>query len=210
MKFKMQLRGTRCARRARCRKELHFSKRMRYEFVEISIRHNGFHVGSFRFASSRYIRFALPKDRLTGSNPMRENRYFPYRQLFLREFFPARRSAYQSPRGGKISRGKSGGREPMRTTGSRTTSIEHPMSLVPVKALHVSILSCISSLSDTHHQILSYSTRIYIHVSRVNDNDVTTTNFRLIRDNSDIYSDICKFSVKISIFHPVKEQHSSP
>lgn len=40
-------------------------------FVEISIRHNGFHVGSFRFASSRYIRFAFLKNRLTGSNPTR-------------------------------------------------------------------------------------------------------------------------------------------
>lgn len=40
-------------------------------FVEISIRHNGFHVGSFRFTSSRYIRFAFLKTRLTGSNPAR-------------------------------------------------------------------------------------------------------------------------------------------
>lgn len=110
----MQLRerAAHAGRGARFPKSVPLFGRMR-TFVEISIRHNGFHVDSFRFASSRYIRFALPKNRLTGSNPMRERAdILPRRPLFLRQFFPG---AHQSPRGGKISRGKSGEREPIRT-----------------------------------------------------------------------------------------------
>lgn len=82
-------------------------------FVEISIRHNGFHVDSFRFASSRYILFALPKNRLTGSNPMWENRYFPHRPLFFcGSSFRASMRPSKSTRGQNFREANRGKREP--------------------------------------------------------------------------------------------------
>lgn len=197
----MQLRGT-CA--AHAERDARFPKsalgRMR-TFVEISIRHNGFHVGSFRFASSRYIRFALPKNRLTGSNPMRESRYFPPpTTLFLRLFFPGRAGAPIKVHVGEEFREANRGKE------SRCELFAYDFDRARARCpsfLFTSRFFRVSSLSDTRHQILSYSTRIYIHVSK-SDNDVATTNSRFIGGSSDIY--ICKFCKDISIFHPAREQ----
>lgn len=82
---------------------------------EISIRHNGFHVGSFRFASSRYIRFALLKNRLAGSNPMRRTDIFPVSvsiragtgRSFCAQFFILVRALVKSLGSSEILRGKS-------------------------------------------------------------------------------------------------------
>lgn len=70
------------------------------------------------------------------------------------------------------------------------------MSLVPVKALHVSILSRIITFRYSRDRIpRSY---IYMHVSRACDNDVAATILRFSEESSDIY--ICKLRMEVLIF----------
>lgn len=80
-----------------------------------------------------------------------------------------------------------------------------PMSLVPVKALHVSILSRIIAFRYSPSNSIVF--HAYLYTRFKSDNDVATTNPRFIGGSSDIY--ICKFCKDISIFHPAREQRSS-
>lgn len=92
-------------------------------FVEISIRHNGFHVDSFRFASSRYIRFALSKNRLTGSNPMRRTDISPIGHSFCASSFRAPERPSKSTRGWNFAR-QIGGKKRADAPRSCTTSMK--------------------------------------------------------------------------------------
>lgn len=109
---------------------------------------------------------------------MRENRYFPHRPLFLRQFFPGAEAPIKVHEGAKfreVNRGKENRCAPFVYNFGRAPRA--PMSLVPIK-LFTSRFFRVSSLFDTH-QILSYS--MYLHVSRVNGNDVATTNLWCVR-----------------------------
>lgn len=92
-------------------------------FVEISIRHNGFHVDSSWFASSRYIRFALSKNRLTGSNPMRRTDISPIGHPFCASSFRAPERPSKSMRGWNFAMQIGGKRD---APHSCTTSMKRP------------------------------------------------------------------------------------
>lgn len=202
MKFNV-IAWTRCARRPDSET---FFRRFHEDVcknVEISIWHNAFHVDSFRFASSRYIRFALSKNRLTGSNPMRRTDISPIGHSFCASSFraPERPSKSTGGGGGEISRGKSGGKRERETTHLVRVQLRwsaRPMFLVPVKALHVSIPSQIIAFQYSRSNFIISLTRIYIHISIVCDNDVMTTIRIFILLNP---------RIKVSIFRLIKKNN---